>query len=261
MCLILFAYRSHPEYGLVLAANRDEFYDRPTREAAFWEDAPNILAGQDLKAGGTWMGITKTGRFGAITNYRDPGSNRTDAPSRGDLVKDFLAGHARPYDYLKIVQDKGQTYNGFNLIIGDLNELFYFSNRDGSIQSIKPGVHGLSNHLLNTPWPKVTRGTSRLHSLISKREGFSREDVFNVLADRFQPSDKTLPDTGVGLEWERILSPLFITSGVYGTRCASILLLKYSGEVTFWERTFDRQTEDTPEITTREYVFKLSTDK
>ena len=159
MCLILFAYRSLPDYRLVLAANRDEFYDRPTRHVAFWDDAPEILAGRDLKAGGTWMGITKKGRFAAITNYRDSGMTIENAPSRGDLVKDFLIGKSRPHDYLESLQNKGQDYNGFNLIIGDGNELFYYSNRDGNIHNIEPGVHGLSNHLLNTPWPKVAQGS------------------------------------------------------------------------------------------------------
>ena len=256
MCLILFAYRSHPDYRLVLAANRDEFYDRPSQPADFWEDAPDILAGRDLKAGGTWMGITKTGRLAAITNYREIGSTREDAPSRGDLVKNYLAGDSAPYDYLKTVRDKGQIYNGFNLIIGDEKDLLIYANRDGSIRNVKPGVHGLSNHLLDTPWPKVNKGTRKLHSLMIEKKGFSPEDIFKILADRSTPLDEELPDTGVGLEWERILSPMFIESDIYGTRCSSILLWKYTGEITFMEKTFDRPAGK-PDTTTRRQTFRL----
>ncbi len=257
MCLIIFAYRSHPDYRLVLAANRDEFYDRPTQPADFWEDAPDILAGRDLKAGGTWMGITKTGRLAAITNYRETGSTVEGAPSRGDLVKNYLAGNSAPYDYLKTVQDKGQIYNGFNLIIGDEKDLLYYANRDGSIRDVKPGVHGLSNHLLDTPWPKVNKGVRKLHSLMIEKKGFSPEDIFKTLADRSTPLDEELPDTGVGLEWERILSPMFIASNTYGTRCSSILLWKYTDEITFMERTFGRQDGKTG-TTLRCQTFRLS---
>jgi len=257
MCLLLFAYQSHPDYRLILAANRDEFYDRPARPAALWDDAPEILAGQDLKAGGTWMGITKTGRFGAITNYRDPGSNRPDAPSRGDLVKDFLMGHSRPYDYLKTVQDKGQTYNGFNLIIGDARDLFYYSNRDANIQTIEPGVYGLSNHLLNTPWPKVSRGKSKMSDLVNSPGPVDMNGLSTILGDTTRPSDSELPDTGVDLEWERTLSPMFITSDIYGTRCSTILLWEYTGTVTFIERTFGRDTKDKTRTSTLEYGFTL----
>jgi len=257
MCLLLFAYQSHPDYRLILAANRDEFYDRPTRSAAFWNDAPDILAGQDLKAGGTWMGITKTGRFAAITNYREAGLTKENAPSRGDLVKDFLIGKSTPLGYLKTVQEKGRTYNGFNLIIGDVKDLFYYSNRDGNIRTIAPGVHGLSNHLLNTPWPKVYQGKSRLHSLMIQKTRFSQEDIFKVLADRSTPSDEELPDTGVGLEWERILSPLFIASDIYGTRSSSFVSWKYTGEVIFSERIFQDRSASTSNVETRKYTFIL----
>lgn len=259
MCLLLFAYRFHPDYRLILAANRDEFYDRPTRHVAHWDDAPEILAGRDLKAGGTWIGITKIGRLAAITNYREAGLTRENAPSRGDLVKDFLMGRSTPHDYLKTVQDKGQTYNGFNLIVGDEKNLLYHANRDGIIRNIKPGMHGLSNHLLDTPWPKVTQGASKLHSLMIEKEGFSPEDIFKILADRTMPPVEELPDTGVGLEWEKILSPMFITSDIYGTRCSSIVLWKYTGEITFLERTFDKQAVGEPKISTRQHVFNLTT--
>lgn len=259
MCLLLFAYKSHPDYRLILAANRDEFYDRPTRPATFWEDAPGILAGQDLKAGGTWMGITKKGRFAAITNYREAGLTKENAPSRGDLVKEFLKGDSRPHDYLKTVQEMGQIYNGFNLIIGDTTRLFYYSNRDGNIRTVEPGIHGLSNHLLNTPWPKTSQGTSRLHTLLNQSKEFSPEDIFAILADRSIPPDKELPDTGVGLEWERMLSPIFIKGDMYGTRCTSVLLWEKTGAITFLERTFNRHLPDKTKSKTQHHAFTLYT--
>jgi len=258
MCLLLFAYQSHPDYRLILAANRDEFYDRPTRPAAFWNDAPDILAGQDLKAGGTWMGITRAGRFAAITNYREAGLTKETAPSRGDLVKDFLTGKSTPLDYLKTVQEKGHTYNGFNLIIGNRKKLLYYSNRDENIHDVDPGVHGLSNHLLDTDWPKTTQGTSKFHTLMNQKKGFFPEDIFTVLADRSTPPDHELPDTGVGLEWERVLSPMFITSDIYGTRSSSILLWKCTGEIIFFERTFNRVAGSEPKISTQHHTFTLA---
>ena len=261
MCLLLFAYQSHPDYRLILAANRDEFYDRPTRPAAFWDDAPEILAGQDLKAGGTWMGITKTGRFAAITNYREAALTKQNTPSRGDLVKDFLMGNSTPQDYLKNVQEKSQIYNGFNLIIGDVKDLLYYSNRNENIHDIEPGVHGLSNRLIDTPWPKTSQGTVKLHTLLNQNKGFSQKDIFAILEDRSTPSDKELPDTGVGLEWERLLSPMFITSDIYGTRCSSILLWKYTGEINFFERTFNRVAGDKSKISTQHYTFTLTAKK
>jgi uncharacterized protein with NRDE domain len=257
VCLIIFAYRANPDYHLILAANRDEFYDRATCPAAFWDDAPEVLAGRDLRAGGTWLGITKKGRIAAITNYREPGFTLEGAPSRGDLVKDFLTGDSSPYTYLKRVHGKNRAYSGFNLIIGDRKDLFYYSNRDEHIRRIEPGVHGLSNHLLDTAWPKVSQGKSELQSLITQNGGFFQKDLFKLLADHSSPLDEELPDTGVGLEWERILSPRFITSDVYGTRSSSIVAWRYNGEVTFLERTFQGETTDPLQADTRKYSLTL----
>jgi uncharacterized protein with NRDE domain len=243
-----------------VAANRDEFYHRPTRQLAYWNDASGILAGRDLKAGGTWLGITRAGRFAAITNYREVSSNQEGAPSRGDLVKDFLLGNSTPHDYLKTLQDKCQAYNGFNLIVGDTKDLFYFSNKNERIRNIKPGIHGLSNHLLDTPWPKVIQGTFKFHSLMKEKNFFSPEDLFSILADQTTPPDEELPNTGVGLEWEKILAPIFIRSDSYGTRCSSILLWANTGEITFLERTYDKQAQGKPEITTRQHGFTLPAD-
>ena len=244
MCLILFAYRCHPVYRLVLAANRDEFYARPTTPADFWEEAPEILAGRDLEAGGTWLGITSSGRFAALTNYRSPQRHQPKAPSRGNLVKDFLTGQTPPEQYLTHIHPRGRDYNGFNLLAGDTMALFYYANQEGIVREPKPGIYGLSNHLLNTPWPKVDQGRSQLSALMKNQTSIHTESLFAILADRSIPADRNLPDTGVGLEWERILSPLFITSSDYGTRSSSILLWERTGKVTFLERTFHAPAAD-----------------
>jgi uncharacterized protein with NRDE domain len=224
---------------LILAANRDEFYDRPTRALAYWQDHPDILAGRDLKGGGTWLGITKTGRMAAITNVRHMPSIKEDAPSRGELVKDFLTGSASPLEYMAQVKSVGDRYNGFNLVVGDTEALYYYSNKGGDIQHLSPGMYGLSNHLLDTPWPKVQKAKERFQNLLASQPEVNSDEVFDMLHNASRPPDNTLPDTGIGLEWERILSSMFITSDVYGTRSSSVIVWEENGEITFSERTYD----------------------
>ena len=238
MCLILLAYRTHPAFDLVVAANRDEYYARPSAAPCFWEDAPHLLAGRDLLAGGTWLGVTKRGRFGAVTNYRDPASLRKDTPSRGRLVSDFLLGEETPFGFLERLRKEGHRYNGFNLLLGDGEELCWYSNRDGRVVRLPPGIHGISNRLLDTPWPKVVRGKEMLETVLRNAEAPSPEDLFRILMDRTFPPDEMLPSTGVDLEWERILSPLFIRSPVYGTRSSTVLFIGKDRRITLLERTF-----------------------
>jgi len=237
MCLLLLALHAHPVYKLVIAANRDEFYDRPTAAAGFWNERPDILAGRDLRSEGTWFGISRKGRIAAVTNYRDPASLKPDAPSRGRLVSDFLAGEEEPEAYLSRVDLRGGDYNGFNLVVGIEDRLCWYSNRGHDIRRITPGIHGLSNHLLNTPWPKVSRGKSALRQMLSNTPHPSPEALFEILVDRSVAADDRLPDTGVGIEWERLLSPIFIASPSYGTRSSTILLMDGENRVTFLERT------------------------
>lgn len=239
MCLIIFAYRIHPEYPLILAANRDEFYERPAGPLSFWEEAPGVLAGRDLKKNGTWLGANLRGQIAAVTNYRDPSSRMEDAPSRGLLVSDFLKGPHSPKNYLDIITPRYNKYNGFNLILGNANRLFYCSNRGREMQAIEPGLYGLSNHLLNTPWPKVENGTAQLKRLLSAGKEIRPDDIFDFLSDRSFPPADLLPDTGVGQRWERVLSSIFIVSPVYGTRNSSIIFLNKTGKITFLERNFD----------------------
>ncbi len=254
MCLLLLAVQKHPDYKLVLAANRDEYYDRPTAPATFWEEAPHLLAGKDLRAGGTWLGITKNGRIAAITNYRDPASIKTKAPSRGKLVSGFLLGQQSPEHFLEGLAPEKERYNGFNLIIGEGDQLYWFSNRGEGVHKLSPGIYGLSNRLLDTPWPKLTRSKEAMDHLISNEKNPSADALFQMLLDRTVAGDEQLPDTGVGIDWERILSPIFITSPTYGTRSSTIILIDRQDRVTFTEKTFN---SDPKHPTSVEYEFQI----
>jgi len=240
MCLIVFAYDCHPEYRLILGANRDEYRDRPADPAGFWPDAPHLLAGRDRRAGGTWLGVTTDGRLAAITNYRDPRQQVVDPPSRGTLVTGFLQDQTVSIDnFQSHLNRDGGRYDGFNLLYGTVDDLRYFTNRGGSSGPVMPGIHGLSNHLLDSRWPKVTVARTRLKSLLPF-ERIDPEQIFADLSDPAPFAGGLLPDTGVGPERERLLSPIFIADDDYGTRSTTVLLVDRSGGVTFIERTFDR---------------------
>lgn len=236
MCLILFAWRAHARHELIVAANRDEFYERPARAAGFWPDQPHLLAGRDLTAQGTWMGVTRGGRFAAITNFRNPAERNPAAPSRGRLVTAFLNDEREPVAWLEAIAPRAQEYNGFSMLVGDRRSLRFFSNRNGAITTVEPGIHGLSNHLLDTPWPKVEKGKAQLAKLIERP--FDAQACLNLLADREPASERQLPDTGVGPELERRLSSIRIAGDGYGTRCSSVLRISSDASVEFWERSF-----------------------
>lgn len=258
MCLLLMAYRLHPDYCLVLIANRDEFYERPTLPLNFWPDAPHILAGRDLQAGGTWLGVSRKGKLAAVTNYREPTRTRSDAPSRGHLVDNFLLGDLPAAAYLKVVQARASRYNGFNLIVMDPSGLYSYSNRNSHIHRLSAGLFGLSNHLLDTPWPKVESGKGRLQAYLQKTRHLDSGALLDLLHDPSRPDDEMLPHTGVGIEWERILSPLFIQSPGYGTRCSSVIMLTNDGNLTFVERGFDPLTEVPQSDLTRSFCLDLA---
>lgn len=234
MCLIALAWQAHPDYPLIVMANRDEFYRRPTTPARFWPEAPHMLAGRDLAAGGTWLGVTRQGRFAALTNYRDPAAPVGER-SRGLLVSHFLQGQGSAWAYAQAVAAEGEYYGGFNLLLGTREELVVVSNRGMAPTRLQSGVHGLSNHLLDTPWPKVEKAKAGLASALAQP---APESLLALLADDRQAEDAALPDTGVGLAMERMLSPLFIRSPQYGTRAATVLLLGHE-RVQFTEQTFD----------------------
>jgi uncharacterized protein with NRDE domain len=255
MCLIVFAYECHPYYRLILGANRDEYRDRPADQAGFWSGAPHLLAGRDRQAGGTWMGVTTTGKLAAITNYRDPRQQIAGAPSRGKLVSGYLQDeNLTPQEFRGILNRTGQTYDGFNLIYGTINELHYFTNRGGSSGPVTPGIHGLSNHLLDTRWAKVTAAKSRLEAIENKGT-VDPEEVFEALSDPAPFADSVLPDTGVGPERERMLSPIFIDNALYGTRSTTVLLIDRYDNATFIERVFDHSARTS---STRVFNFRIT---
>lgn len=229
MCLIAIAYHAHERYPLIVAANRDEFTDRPARPLHFWDDAPGILAGRDLKAGGTWMGVTSEGRFAAITNHRDLRRQPKAGPSRGLLVKQVLETGALPD--ISILE-------GFNLIHGHWRRLNYVNNVDGTAIELPEGVHGLSNAFLNTPWPKVERAKRAMQRIV-QQEVPRMEDLFELLANEDRAADEELPETGIDREWERALSAVRIKVEGYGTRCSTVLLIDRKGRALIEERTLD----------------------
>ncbi|MDY6971117.1 MAG: NRDE family protein [Thermodesulfobacteriota bacterium] len=254
MCLILIAFESHPAYKLILAANRDEYYERPTAPACFWGHAPGVLAGRDLRGGGTWLGVTTKGKVGSLTNFRAPSSYKTNASSRGELLSNFLLSQESPVDYLEKLEQKAEEYNGFNLIIGQMDELYWYSNRSDGRRKLAHGIYGLSNHLLDTPWPKVIRGRGVFQRLLSGDTYPAAESIFDMLSDCWTPDDEGLPDTGVGIEWERILSPIFVSSPTYGTRSSTSLSIDLNDRVTYIERTFDSRQDN---ATTVKYEFQI----
>lgn len=255
MCVLLLSLGQHPKYPLVVAANRDEFLARPTQAAGFWQDAPQILAGRDLLQGGTWLGITRNGRFAALTNFRDPPAKRDDRPSRGHLISAFLRGNETPTAYVGRLATQAHEYNGFSLIVGHGVEFCYYANLEPEPRMLAPGLYGLSNHLLDTPWPKVVRGKQALANVISADKGPDAERLFAILADRAPADEAELPDTGVGRERELWLSPLFVSGPEYGTRSSTVLWIDNDGNVTFIERTFQGDPE---RYSTVEYRFRLN---
>jgi uncharacterized protein with NRDE domain len=239
MCLIVFAYKVHPVYKLLVAANRDEFYGRPTAPAHYWEDRPDILAGRDLEKMGTWMGVTTSGRFAALTNYRDPKEVTEGKRSRGELVADALKHKGNIKDYMQSLVKKKDLYPGYNLLVGDRTELYYYSNKGQELQKVEPGIYGVSNHLLNTEWPKVQKGKEDMSKIINGEQVELVERLLSVLQNADQAPDELLPHTGVSLEWERMLSPLFIKSGNYGTRSSTVMLMS-NKEMQYVERVFTK---------------------
>ncbi|QEL65078.1 hypothetical protein OTERR_16020 [Oryzomicrobium terrae] len=240
MCLIVVAWKVHPDYPLAVAANRDEWYARPTAAAAPWAERPDILGGRDLEAGGTWLGITRGGRFAAVTNVREGRNAASGVHSRGQLTAAFLAGTASPCAYLAgVAAAPAEDYAGFNLLVGDGDTLAYYSNRgDGAPRELPPGIYGVSNHLLDTPWPKLTSAKAAFTRALEHLPDPS--PCFALLGDDEIVADAHLPDTGVGLEWERRLSAIFVRgNGVaYGTRASTVVLHRHDGAIALHEQGY-----------------------
>jgi uncharacterized protein with NRDE domain len=233
MCLILVAWQTHPAFPLVVAANRDEFYARPSAAVGPWAEDPRVQGGRDLQAGGTWLGVREDGRFAAVTNVREPGA-ATGVRSRGFLPLDFLLGDQPPSEHLAAID--GAQYSGFNLLLADADALWYCSNRDGAARPLAPGVYGLSNLLLDTPWPKLVTAKARFFSALGTLPAL--DEFFAILADPEIVPDHSLPDSGVPLEWERLLSAVFVQSESYGTRASAVLTRDRQGAIRLNERRF-----------------------
>src|SRR5262245_14179746 len=240
MCLLVFAWDVHPRYRLIFAGNRDEFHDRPAAPMAWWTDRPDILAGRDLQAGGTWLGLSRAGAFGVVTNYREMQRPTPGMPSRGALITGYLDGGGDPAQFLSRLDARAAEYAGFNLLIADSSQMRYASNRAQPFErALAAGVHGLSNHLLDTSWPKLARTRERFEELLAQPDP-GLEELLTMLGDRQAAADDVLPDTGIGLEWERMLSAPFIVNDRYGTRCSTVVRIDHVGLVGVRERRFDR---------------------
>ena len=237
MCLILFALQQHDTYPLVVVANRDEYYARPTQSAHWWPDTPEIFAGRDLEAQGTWMGVNRNGRFAAVTNVREPGGLDPARLSRGQLTRDFLSSHEPAEAFLKNLESGAHDYAGFNLLIGDSSALYFYSNRDSGVRPVTPGIYGISNGKFNEHWPKLKNGKKALANAL--QQGIDNECLMQILTDDSQANDSALPDTGVSLNIERMLSSRFIRSPDYGTRASSVVRFNRQKEISFVEQNFD----------------------
>ncbi len=243
MCLITFAYKTHPDYPFVLAANRDEFHKRPAKPVHLWDSEPPIIAGKDLKAGGTWMGLNAKGHIAALTNYRKLSEFKENAPSRGEIVTRFLQSYDNISAILEQIRQTADLYNGFNLIAGSIDDLYYITNKKDEIQSVEPGYHTVSNAFLNTPWPKSEWARNQLQSTM-KNGVPDEEEIFRFLLDtRRYPMEK-LPETGLPEDLEKAVSSVFIQTENYGTRCSSVIYMDTNGEITFVERSFKPGTKE-----------------
>jgi uncharacterized protein with NRDE domain len=242
MCLIVLGWKAHADYPLVVFANRDEFHDRPSGRAEFWGDEPELLAGRDRRGGGTWLGLTRHGRFAAISNVRKestvPVTESRDIHSRGSLVRDYLLGEASPEEFATLTLARGSDFEGFNLLVGDRDSMVWVSNRADEIVKVEPGIHGISNGGLNEPWPKVARGKDAMAAALESGS-VSIEEGLTALSNRQVPPDDQLPDTGVGVESERQLAPVFIVAPGYGTRASTVVRVGADDQVTFVELIFD----------------------
>ncbi|HEX9649227.1 MAG TPA: NRDE family protein [Cyclobacteriaceae bacterium] len=254
MCLVVFSYKKHLNYKLIIAANRDEFYHRPTQPADFWHDSPNLLGGRDLEANGTWMGVTTEGKVSLLTNYRDLRNLKQNTPSRGHLVSDFLKQEELPKTYLEKLHNISDTYNGFNLVVGNQDDLWYYSNENKRITMLGSGLYGLSNALIDTPWPKLIRAKNKIGDAFND-DFINADKVLDALFDDLRASDDQLPDTGIGFEKEKMLSSIFIKSPDYGTRCSTLVTVDQNDNLNFHERTYDLKTFA---YSTRLFEFRLN---
>lgn len=257
MCLIVFSFQSHVKYPLILAGNRDEFYARPAKQLHFWDGNTDILAGKDLRAGGTWLGVSERGTFGAITNYRDFHNPMEGERSRGEIIPGLLNSDNTVEQELNRISNYKHDYAGFNLLAGNAESLYYLSNLKDSIEKVSPGIHGISNAFLDTPWPKVEKA-KRLFSEAIQSDSINRGQIFDMLENSETFPPHKLPDTGLSEEKEKAVSPIFIETDGYGTRCSSLITIDTNGQVEFTEKT--HVPELSPSESMKRFTFQISED-
>lgn len=266
MCLIVFAYRAHPDFPLIVLGNRDEFYARPTRAAHFWADQPQVFAGRDLESPetskqGTWMGINKQGRFAAVTNFREMDFNETGGKrSRGELTANFLCSGTALDAYLRTVEKNRENYKGFNLLLWENNILCYVSNRIDQSQILAPGIYGLSNGMLDDAWPKVRYAKQQLQTAL-EQQAFNTESLLDILLNTEQATDDRLPNTGIDIESERLLSSCFISGEHYGTRASTCVLINKHQHITFLEKNWEPKNAKSAAVQQRFLQFTFADQK
>ncbi len=236
MCLIVLGRNIHPKYKLILVANRDEFYERPTQIAHQWEGPLKLLAGKDLEAGGTWIGINRVGHLAAVTNYRDPISYQKNKASRGQIPVNFLSEKMPAETYVEELSKQSGNFNGFNLLALDQESLVHYNNQNGNPSKLDDGIHAVSNATLNTPWPKVVRAKELFESVIGGN--FSHDDLITMMGDDKTADPQDLPDTGIPKDLEEAVSAMCIRTEKYGTCSTTAISLSHDGEVQFTEKSY-----------------------
>ena len=237
MCIVAFSWNPDSETPLLLAANRDEFFERPTQAMHWWPNT-DVLAGRDLKSGGAWLGVTRSGRFAMITNIRNPALRRADAPSRGELAREFLEGNASPADFAHAANARKGGYEGFNLLCGEVSpqtsDMWFLNSTESAPRQLGANLYALSNATLDTPWPKLTRIKQGFRHALAEKDIQARDErLLRLLHNTTQPRDDQLPVTGVPPDWERVLGSIFIRSETYGTRASTLVRLHpTSGQIT-----------------------------
>ena len=253
MCTTLFSYNFNPNYPIIIASNRDEFYERPTSDVSFWNKHPNIIGGIDKKYLGTWLGMSKEGKIGILTNFRDPKNHQKNLKSRGLLLKNFLTEDVSIDDFIQMLKKNKDEYNGYNILFGDISKMVYYSNKENKIKVLDSGIFGLSNAFLDTPWPKVIIGKKLLANEVKNVKPNS-DQIMNILKNNTIAIDDDLPDTGIGIEYERMLSPIFIRSPQYGTRSSIVIMIDKELNVTFIEDIYNPE-DDT--FLKNKFAFKI----
>lgn len=243
MCILFIAVNQHPKFSLIIAANRDEFYQRPTLHSQFWPEYPQLLGGKDQLAGGTWMGVTKQGYISALTNIRAPHLNQENAQSRGQLVLDYLTKPALRDSYVQKLHHARTEFNGYNLLYGKWHDLAVYNNHEDSLQFLDSGFYGLSNANLNSPWPKINHGVQALKEYCENTDVLEPEALLDLMRNEEKAKDHLLPQTGVPENWEKQLSSIFINTEGYGTRTSTIFWIDHQQNAFWYERTFDQKAQ------------------